>query len=295
MSFILTLVHTQKGLTISHLEIALRLIEDSHIGMGGKPVWLDPHIAADIPIENCLTLGQMKTLRALLNPYKIDVFCTPAQGRRKKLLLADMDATMVVGETLDDLARHAGIEDQIASITARAMAGELDFKSALFERVGLLKGLPVQAIHTVIEHMTYTDGARDLVQNMGSSNAYCVLVSGGFSDFTQKTAADLGFHAHHGNTLIIENGTLSGAVQEPILDKNAKVDFLNHYARRLGIPLYDTMAIGDGANDLPMLLAAGLGIGYQPKPLLLESLLNVIVHGDHRAALYAQGFTNLIP
>jgi phosphoserine phosphatase len=294
MSFILTLVNTQKALTISHVELAFGFIEGAHIGLAGKPFWLDKHTACDIPIDNCFTLPQIKSLRALFDAHQIDVFCTPAQGRRKKLLLADMDATMVVGETLDDLAAHAGIEDQIAAITKRAMAGELDFKSALQERVGLLKGLPVRAIEETLAKMVYAPAAKDMVQMMRGSGAMCVLVSGGFTQFTQKTADDLGFHAHHGNTLIIENDHLSGVVADPILDKNAKENFLKDYAAKHGIDLRETLTLGDGANDLPMLLAAGLGIGYHPKPLLEETLLNVIRHSDHRAVLYAQGFQNIL-
>jgi len=295
MSFILTLVNTHKKLGIHHLEQVYGFIDDARIGVVGKPMWLDPHCAADIPVQNCLTLTQMQKLRAVLAKDKIDIFCTPAQGRQKKLLLADMDATMVTGETLDDLAAALGLGEKISDITAAAMAGTLDFKAALKERVALLKGLDSRAIDDVLGHISYEPGAKDLVSTMRANGAFCVLVSGGFTTFTQKTADDLGFDAHHGNVLGVANGQMDGTVKEPILDKSAKEVFLKTYAKEHQLSLSQTMAIGDGANDLPMLLAAGLGIGYRPKPILEETLPNVLIHSDHRAALYVQGYKNLIP
>ena len=229
-------------------------------------------------------------LRAYLDGLQIDFFLTPAAGRRKKLLIADMDSTMVRGETLDDLAKAAGLKEKIAAITQQAMEGGLDFAAAVRERVGLLKGLKAAAIAKAAAAMEFNPGAETLIKTMKANGARCILVSGGFTQFTEPAAARLGFDHHHGNSLIIENDILTGAVREPIQDKHGKVRHLNQYAAQWKVAPGDTMAIGDGANDLPMLKAAGLGIGYRPKPLLADSLTNLIRHGDLTAALYAQGY-----
>lgn len=204
--------------------------------------------------------------------------------RKIDLFIADMDSTIVQEETLDELAAHAGIKDKVAEITRRAMNGELDFHAAIRERVGLLKGLPETALHETLAKTTLTKGAKELVGTLKSQGATCVLVSGGFTFFTGAIAEICGFHHHHGNTLIIENSHLTGEVGEPILDKNSKLEFLNHYVEKLGTQMQNTITIGDGANDLPMLLAAqnggGLGIGFCAKPVVAEQLQTNIATPD---------------
>jgi phosphoserine phosphatase len=293
MSFILTLVASAKPLTAGHLALVTDNLATSSIGTAGDAVWIEPHKAADIPLVQKPNHDQTRTLRILLESDKIDVFVTSADGRQKKLLLADMDATIVVGETLDELAGQAGpqIHHKIAAITERAMRGELDFEAALRERVAMLKDLPETTLGKTRAGMKFSPGAKDLIATMRKTGATCVLVSGGFDFFTGWIAQQAGFHHHHANRFDIINGKLTGKVLDPVLDKQAKRSFLNQYAKELQIDMKDTMAIGDGSNDLPMLQAAGLGIGYRPKPLLRDTLDNCILHGDLTAALYAQGLT----
>jgi len=290
MSHVITLIASSTPLSIAHIELCEKFIEERGIGLNGKPAWIDAHRAVDIPVQNALTMEQMLQARKIFADDKIDILCVPVQHRKKKLLLADMDATIVTTETLDELAAKAGIKDQIAGITARAMNGDLDFHTALKERVGLLKGLPLSALHETLEETVLCEGAKELVQGMCDAAAKCVLVSGGFTFFTGAVAAMCGFHHNHGNSLIDDGAVLTGSVGEPILDKDSKLAFLKFYAQEMGIDLAQTVAIGDGANDLPMLAAAGLGIGYRPKPVLEENLLNILRYADLRGVLYAQGY-----
>jgi len=261
----------------------------------GVPVgalsWLAAGKAADVPVAGALDFGAMIRLREFLAADKIDVFYTPAANRRKKLLLADMDSTIVTGETLDDLAGFAGLKEQVAGITARAMNGELDFHAALYERVGLLKGLSTDFLQKTLDHMVLSAGAERFLRTIKHHGGTCVLVSGGFTFFTGAIAAQVGFDHHHGNVLGIEGDALTGLVLPPILDKFAKVEFLEHYVKIMGLTLEDAITIGDGANDIPMLKAAGLGVGYHPKPAVAAEIGNCIVHGDLTAALYAQGYS----
>lgn len=291
MSFILTLVASAKPLTAGHLALVRDNLATLSIGTAGDVAWLEPHKATDIPLVQKPNHDQIHTLRILLEADKIDVFVVPTANRQKKLLLADMDATIVVGETLDELAGQAGpeIQRKIEAITERAMRGDLDFEAALRERVAMLKDLPVETLGKTRAGMKFSKGAQELVTTMRKHGAQCVLVSGGFDFFTGWIAQQAGFHHHHANRFNIVNGKLTGKVLDPVLDKQAKLAFLNHHAQELKIDLTETMAIGDGSNDLPMLQAAGLGIGYHPKPLLRDTLDNCILHGDLTAALYAQG------
>ena len=291
MIFSITLVASQKPLSIGHLAEAETLLQNAGLMPAGKPVWLAPHKAADIGLTTRPDSLHIRALRQFFHVDAIDVFVNAQKHRRKKLLIADMDSTIVAGETLDELAARAGVKDKVAPVTERAMRGELDFKQALRERVALLRGLPESAVQKTLAKTELNPGAAAFVQVMKKNGATCVLVSGGFTLFTGAFAQKAGFDRHHGNLLQLEEGVLTGKVGEPILDKDSKVAFLQQYRDELGLKPEDVLAIGDGANDLPMLQMAGLGIGYHPKPLLEESLDNCIIHGDLTAALYAQGYT----
>lgn len=296
MTYVLTFVAAspQSPLKDAHIRQATEISAAHNVHSKSSPAWLSDGKAADLDISGEGGPDMLAQIRERLEPDKIDVFLTHHHGRRKKLLLADMDSTIVAGETLDDMAEFAGIKDQIAAITARAMNGELDFHAALRERVGLLKGLSTEALQKTLDHTIINPGAQSFIKTMQKHGATCVLVSGGFTFFTGAIAQKVGFDHHHGNTLGINKGIdgeqLSGEVIPPILDKFAKVEFLEFYMRSLGLTETDCLTIGDGANDIPMLKKAGLGIGYRPKPAVAAEIKNLIVHGDLSAALYAQGY-----
>ena len=292
MSYTLTLVASRAPLTERHLKTAGKIAFFYNLEPAQKSTWLARKKAADLFFNDRPPGPLLVHLRDEFQADQIDVFCTPLVGRRKKLVLADMDATIVTSETLDELAAHAGIKEQIAAITQKAMDGKLDFKAALSERVALLKDLPVTALHTTLAATQLSPGAEIFIRTMKKHGAHCVLVSGGFTFFTDAIAARVGFDHHHGNTLEIDHDRLSGKVANPILDKDSKLGFLKSYAAELSLDLSQTLTIGDGANDLPMLKAAGLGIGYQPKAAVARDIENLIIHGDLTAALYAQGFTD---
>ena len=281
MNIHLTLVAANDDLKKSHFEKLN--VSDSHIK------WLIPNKVAFIKIENTLPLAEMKKFRVSLNKDKIDIFCVEQKPRH--LFMADMDSTIVTSETLDELADEVGIKDQVATITERAMRGELDFHAAIKERVALLKDLPLSALEKTLQNTQISTGADTLLAELKKHNLYCVLVSGGFTQFTAPIASQLGFDKNHGNQFEIKNNALTGKVIEPILDKDSKLKFLHHYCTQLKLDLSDSIAIGDGANDLPMLENAGLGIGYQPKPLVAEKILNCIIHTDLTSVLYMQGLT----
>jgi phosphoserine phosphatase len=220
-----------------------------------------------------------------------DLVAQPAAGRQKRMLIADMDSTMIGQECIDELAAEAGIGPRVAEITARAMNGEIDFEGALRERVGLLAGLDAGVIDKVLAtRITYTPGGRALVATMKANGGHCVLVSGGFTNFAAKVAADLGFDAHQANTLLIEGGKLTGKVAEPILGREAKVEALTRVAAAQGIALDQVMAVGDGANDLGMLGLAGAGVALHAKPSVAAQCDIRINHGDLTALLYIQGY-----
>lgn len=293
MSFVLVFVAGNPGtpLTPGHLAEAERFFDDASLRFSGKAGWLHIHKAAQIALDDKPDPAQFSALKQLFAADQIDVFITPLENRRKKLLIADMDATIVTTETLDELAGFAGLKDKISAITARAMAGELNFTAAIRERVAMLKDLPLSALQKTLDATEYSPGAQTLVRTMRHAGATCVLVSGGFTFFTNAVAHQAGFHYSHGNTLGIAGDRLTGKVEGSILDKHAKLRFLNEYQDRMELEAAQTMAVGDGANDLPMLEAAGIGIGYQPKPLLLERLENCIIHTELTSALYIQGYT----
>lgn len=255
---------------------------------GGQHLtWLAPEVAAEFIVKKLPDIAQLKLV---LGHKATDVFITRFRGRRKALLLADMDSTIVTSETLDELAAYAGLKDKIAEITKRAMNGEIDFPTALRERVGMLKGLDIAALERTWSQTELCPGARTLVATMRAYGATTALVSGGFTFFTARVAAELGFDIHRANTLLDNGSHLTGEVAEPILDRDSKVATLNELAEKRGIKLSATLAVGDGANDLPMLKEAGLGIAYYAKPVVAEQVLNKIEHTDLTSLLYAQGY-----
>jgi len=253
----------------------------------GPPDVLSPGEAVDLPLE---AVPDPATLHAALEGAPVDAIVTTTAERRKRLLVADMDSTIVTGETLDELADFAGLKPKIAAITARAMNGELDFKAALRERVAMLAGLPVDALERTWQRVRLTPGARELVATMRANGARTALVSGGFSFFTARVAAQCGFDLHRSNVLLDDGTALTGLVAEPILDRDTKLHMLTSLAAELGLPEAATLAVGDGANDLDMLRAAGLGVAFHAKPVVAASARARVDHGDLRALLFAQGY-----
>jgi phosphoserine phosphatase len=257
---------------------------------GGDAIWLEPGVAAEFPLES-MPLNRWEVWEGLQG-MRVDLVVQPAEGRRKRLLLADMDSTMIEQECIDELADEAGVGARVAEITRRAMNGELDFEAALRERVGLLKGLPVAVIDRVIrDRITLMPGGRELVATMKANGGYAALVSGGFTAFTARIAAVLGFDENRANTLISDGDFLAGTVAEPILGRQAKVDALVEITARLGISEAEAMAVGDGANDLGMLKRAGAGVALHAKPVVAAECDIRINHGDLTALLFIQGYT----
>lgn len=243
--------------------------------------WIYESVDADLREEAAATVAEMP----------IDWALVPVAGRRKRLLIADMDSTIINVECLDELADFAGIKAEIAAITERAMAGELAFEPALRERVAKLKGLGLDALQTCFdERVRLNPGAATLVRTMAAHGARCVLVSGGVEFFTARVAALAGFHANRANALIDDGAALTGAVREPILGRAAKLEALQSEAAAIGASAADALAIGDGANDLDMIKAAGLGVAYRAKPLVAAEAHARIEHTNLEAALFFQGF-----
>ncbi|KOF13488.1 phosphoserine phosphatase [Ensifer adhaerens] len=254
--------------------------------------WLADGIACDLALtDGTDPFAAEAALRGALNGTPVDVAVQDADTRRKKLLIADMDSTMIGQECIDELAAEVGLKDKVAAITARAMNGEIAFEPALIERVALLKGLPSSVVGDVIaRRITLTPGGPELIATMKAKGYYTALVSGGFTVFTGPVADMLGFQENRANTLIEKDGTLTGEVAEPILGKQAKVDALIDIAGRLGISTDEALAVGDGANDLGMLQLAGTGVALHAKPVVAEQAKVRIDHGDLTALLYLQGY-----
>ncbi|WP_135465962.1 phosphoserine phosphatase SerB [Crenalkalicoccus roseus] len=289
MSHVLTLVAPPGGLTPAQLGEVRAALQDLGAS-AGTPDWLAPGEAADLPFAGLSPDQADAAARAALAGAPVDAIAQEAEGRRKRLLLADMDSTIVTGETLDELAAYAGLKERIAEITRRAMNGELDFRAALVERVSMLAGLPVSALERTWEATALTPGAVELVRTMRRAGAHCALISGGFSFFTERVAERAGFHAHYSNTLVVEEGKLTGRVGQPILDRDAKLATLKRLAAEHGLPLSAALAVGDGANDLDMIRAAGLGVAFRAKPVVAAAARARVDHADLRALLFAQGF-----
>jgi phosphoserine phosphatase len=254
--------------------------------------WLADAVACDLDLDPGTGLmAADAALRTALAGLPVDVVVQEKAGRRKRLLIADMDSTMIGQECIDELAAMVGLKDHVAAITARAMNGEIAFETALRERVALLKGLPVSVVDDVIRtRITLAPGGLELIRTMKAAGGYTALVSGGFTAFTGPVAAQLGFDEHRANVLEEEAGILTGAVREPILGREAKANALAEHAAKLGISVAQAIAVGDGANDLSMLALAGSGVALHAKPAVAAQVRMRIDHGDLTALLYIQGY-----
>ena len=253
----------------------------------GEARALSPGEAAELP---CPALPDMEAVAAAIAQAPVDAALLPAENRRKRLLIADMDSTIVTGETLDELAAFAGVGERVAAITRRSMNGELDFAAALRERVALLRGLPLDALERTWQGVRLSPGARVLVATMRANGAATALVSGGFTWFTGRVAAVCGFDSHRANTLLDDGSALLGRVGEPVLDRSAKLAALRELAAANGLGMADCLAVGDGANDLDMIRAAGLGVAYHAKPIVAGEARVRVEHSGLRALLFMQGY-----
>jgi phosphoserine phosphatase len=283
MSHIVILVASRQAgpLTDSLAAIAKDFCGGQHLQ------WLSAGEACEFIVKKTPDIAQLKMV---LGDRAIDVLVSRFRGRRKAVLVADMDSTIITSETLDEIATEAGIRDQIVEITRRSMNGEIDFAAALRERVAMLKGLDLSALERTWRNTQFSPGARTLVATMRSFGATTALVSGGFSYFTERVAAELGFDLHRANILLDNGSELTGEVAEPILDRDAKLATLQELADKRGVKPAATLAVGDGANDLAMLRAAGLGVAYYAKPIVAAEVANHIQHTDLRSLLFAQGY-----
>lgn len=283
MSYIVILVSAgQAGpLTTADATAARDFCAGQHLN------WLAPERSCEFIVKSPPDIAQLKLILA---HKATDILITRFRGRRKALLVADMDSTIITTETLDELAAYAGLKEQIAEITKRSMNGELDFPTALRERVAMLKGLDLSALERTWKQTEFCPGARTLIATMRAYGATTALVSGGFTYFTQRVAAELGFDINRANTLLDNGSHLTGEVAEPILDKDAKLAALQELSAKRGIKITATLAVGDGANDLAMLKEAGLGVAYYAKPIVAEQVLNRIEHTDLTSLLFAQGY-----
>jgi len=283
MTHILTLIAARAATTLDDATIAR--VRDAV--RGGEVAVLSPGEAVDIPVREA---PSMDVVRAAIGNKPIDAIAVKARGRRKGLLIADMDSTVITTETLDELADFAGLKERISAITARAMNNELNFEEALRERVGMLKGLNVDALEKTWARVALTGGAKELVATMRAHNAMTALVSGGFTFFTARVAEMVGFHVHRANLLLDDGAALTGAVAEPILGREAKVTALKELAAERGVKMAATLAVGDGANDLAMLAEAGLGVAFHAKPAVAAAARARVDFCDLRALLFAQGY-----
>ena len=252
--------------------------------------WLAPRIACDIAFSADDMAAAEAAVRERLDGAAVDMIVQPRAGRRKTLLVADMESTIIANEFVDELAEIAGVGEQVAAITARTIAGELEFGAALAMRVAMLAGLPEAALERVYENLTLMPGARALVATMAAHGAHTALVSGGFTCFTKRVAADLGFHTHSGNILELAAHHLSGELTPPVIDRAGKRCRMDALCGELGIESDRVLAVGDGANDIDMLAAAGMGVGFYAEPAAQEAARARIENGDFTALLYIQGY-----
>jgi len=278
MSYVITLIAAQKQENLLAV-FREKILQQANIT---AEEWLRDGVACDIFVDKPVNIPAIAG---------VDVVCQPRAGRRKKMLISDMDSTLIHQECIDEMADMLGIKPQVAEITEIAMRGEMDFAEALCARVALLEGLPENALQEVYDsRISLMEGAKILVSTMKAHGAYPLLVSGGFTFFTARVRDALGFAADEANILEIADGKLTGKVIFPILDKHSKLAALQNTCQKLGINLGDSLAVGDGANDLPMLLGAGLGVAYHAKPLVQQQARAVINYNDLSALLYLQGY-----
>jgi phosphoserine phosphatase len=261
----------------------------------GEPAWLSPRRACELPVSVYNAGAQHESLlrlRADLEQARIDVNLLPPEGRRKRLLIADMDSTIVEQETLDELADVVGRKAEVAAITEQAMRGELDFRAALRARIALIAGTPASVIDEVARRIRHVPGGATLIAVMRAHGAFTALVSGGFSELVGRVAGLLGFDAFQANRFLVRDERIVG-VAEPILDKQAKLQALGDYTAARGLTPADALAVGDGANDVPMLQAAGMGVAFRAKPAVRAAVPVQICHADLTALLYLQGYSDL--
>jgi phosphoserine phosphatase len=283
MTFVATLIAAD-ALSPGELSAAADALEQGGCVPAGWQ-WLDEGSAADFLFEL-----RPEAAREVLEDGAIDVIVQPLAGRQKRLLVADMDSTMITVECIDELADYAGLKAEVGAVTERAMRGELDFEAALDARVALLRGLDAGVIDRCLaERVRIMPGARELVRTMRARGGRCVLVSGGFTRFAEPVGREIGFDRVVANELLIEDGRLTGAVKKPVVGADAKLSVLRAEAEALGLYLSQTLAVGDGANDLPMIQAAGLGVAYRAKPIVAAAAGARVEHGDLTALLWAQG------
>jgi phosphoserine phosphatase len=287
MEMVLTLIAGVRGR--SSLPRLAAVIAET-LGIGSQPNWLAPDEACDLVFNMTSPERAEKTARAVVKDAGIDVLVQPIAGRRKQLLVADLESTIIENEMLDELAERLGIRPQVAEITRRAMNGEIDFVAALEARVALLKGIGTRVLEKAAARIRLTPGARALVATMRRAGATTALVSGGFTVFAEPVAATLGFDRVVANRLDLVGGRITGTVRRPIVTRDTKRQALLSLATELGITPAQTIAVGDGANDLPMLAAAGLGIAFHPKPMVAEIARWHLDHADLTGLLYTQGY-----
>lgn len=290
MSSVLTLIAEASAQALDDDLVQRVRLSLTNLGAAsGTADWLGD-AACDLPFAGLALEQAEAAARREVGDRPVDLVVQPVAGRRKRLLVADMESTVIRQEMLDELAGYVGVKERVADITARAMNGEIDFRDALRERVGLLKGLPATVLDEVWEKAEAMPGAAALVATMRKHGAACILVSGGFKPFTRRVRAWFGFDDDQGNDLEIAEGVLTGRVIEPILDRDSKLAALRGCAGERGLPIEATMSVGDGANDLPMLLAAGLGIAFHAKPSVAAQARSRVDHADLTALLFAQGY-----
>jgi phosphoserine phosphatase len=285
----LTLITAPGMLGREHIAAALEALA----GLGaepGRPSWLAPGTACDIPLERLAADQADAAVRQALRAEPVDIVAQPSAERRKRLLVADMESTIIENEMLDELADFLGLREEVAEITRRAMNDELDFTAALEARVALLKGMKAGILDRAAARIRVMPGAPALVATMRANGAFCALVSGGFRHFTALVRERLAFDRDVSNDLVVAKGRLAGTVKHPIVTRETKLGTLTALAAELRLPLAATLAVGDGANDLPMIEAAGLGVAFRAKPVVAARARIRIDHGDLTALLYAQGY-----
>jgi phosphoserine phosphatase len=291
MAHVLTLIAAPPPAGLPHEAVeALRQAFTEAGGSPGPAVWLGANEACEFAVDGRISSFAEKLARERLRGAAVDIGVQPAENRRKRLLAADMESTIITQELLDEIGRTIGIGDHIAAITGRAMRGEIDFAQSVRERVALLADLPVTILDRIAAGIALTAGARTLVQTMRAHGAHTILLSGGFDYFAVQVQRACGFHECFANRLMISDGHIAGTVQEPIFDGAGKLRVTRDVAARLSVPLESTAAVGDGANDVPLLQAVGLGVAFRGKPAVVAATRFRLEHADLTGLLYLQGY-----